>query len=56
MARPAHVRSGKGPEPVAKAPREWITAVGAKTASVEPGSPWESGGGERFTPDSAASF
>ena len=26
---------------VAKAVREWVTAVGAKTADIEPGSPWE---------------
>jgi len=36
---PAHIRSDNGPEFVAVALREWITAVGAKTAYVEPGSP-----------------
>ena len=29
---PAHIRSGNGPEFVAKAVQGWITAVGAKTA------------------------
>ena len=29
-----------GPEFVAKALREWIAEVGAKTAYIEPGSPW----------------
>ncbi|SEG63429.1 integrase core domain-containing protein, partial [Bosea lathyri] len=37
-----------GPEFVAKAVREWITAVGAKTAFIEPGSPWENGYCESF--------
>ena len=33
---------------IAKAVREWITAVGAKTAYIEPGSPWENGYCESF--------
>jgi putative transposase len=33
---------------VAKAVREWIAAVGAKTAYIEPGSPWENGYIESF--------
>ena len=37
---PGHVRSDNGPEFIAKAVREWIAAVGAKTAFIEPGSPW----------------
>lgn len=37
-----------GPEFVAKAVRDWITAVGAKTAFIEPGSPWENGYCESF--------
>ncbi len=37
-----------GSEFVAKAVREWITAVGAKTAYIEPGSPWENGYCESF--------
>jgi putative transposase len=36
---PGHIRSDHGPEFVAKAVREWIAAVGAKTAYLEPGSP-----------------
>ena len=54
---PGHVRSDNGsaptevpsfptcygPEFIAKAVREWIAAVGAKTAFIEPGSPWDNG-------------
>ena len=40
---PGHIRSDNGPEFVAKAVQEWITAVGAKTAYITPGSPWENG-------------
>lgn len=40
---PAFVRSDNGPEFVAKAVRRWISAVGARTAFIEPGSPWENG-------------
>ena len=40
---PEHIRSDNGPEFVAKALREWIAEVGAKTAYIEPGSPWENG-------------
>ncbi len=45
---PAHVRSDNGPEFAAKAVRAWIAAVGAGTAYIEPGSPWENGYGESF--------
>jgi putative transposase len=45
---PGHIRSDNGPEFVAKAVRAWIAAVGAKTAYVEPGSPWENGYCESF--------
>src|SRR6187401_417031 len=45
---PGHVRSDNGPEFVAKAVRDWIAAVGAKTAFIEPGSPWENGFIESF--------
>ena len=45
---PGHVRSDNGPEFVAKAVRGWIAAVGAKTACIEPGSPWENGVVESF--------
>ena len=43
-----HIRSDNGPEFVAKAVREWIAAVGAKAAYIEPGSPWENGYCESF--------
>lgn len=45
---PVHIRSDNGPEFVALALREWIAAVGAKTAYIEPGSPWENGYCESF--------
>jgi len=45
---PGHVRSDNGPEFVAKAVRGWIAAVGAKTAYIAPGSPWENGFIESF--------
>ena len=37
-----------GPEFVAKAVRGWIAAVGARTAYIAPGSPWENGYVESF--------
>ena len=40
---PGHVRSDNGPEFVAKAVREWIAAVGARTAFIEPGRPGRMG-------------
>jgi putative transposase len=45
---PGHIRSDNGPEFVAKAVRAWIGVVGAKTAYIEPGSPWENGYCESF--------
>jgi transposase InsO family protein len=45
---PGHVRSDNGPEFVARAVQEWIAAVGAKTAYIAPGSPWENGYVESF--------
>ncbi len=45
---PGHIRSDNGPEFVAKAVQKWITAVGAKTAYIERGSPWENGYVESF--------
>ena len=45
---PGHVRSDNGPEFAAKAVREWIVAVGSRTAFIEPGSPWENGYCESF--------
>jgi len=40
---PEHVRSDNGPEFVARSVQDWIGAVGAKTAYIERGSPWENG-------------
>jgi putative transposase len=45
---PGHIRSDNGPEFVAKAVQDWIGTVGAKTAYIEPGSPWENGYIESF--------
>ena len=45
---PGHIRSDNGPEFVAEAVQAWITAVGAKTAYIERGSPWENGYVESF--------
>ena len=45
---PAYVRSDNGPEFVAKAVQDLIKAVGAKTAYITPGSPWENGFIESF--------
>ena len=45
---PAYIRSDNGPEFVAEAVRGWIAAVGARTAFIEPGSPWENGYIESF--------
>jgi transposase InsO family protein len=45
---PGHVRSDNGPEFIAEAVRDWIAAVGAKTAYIAPGSPWENGYVESF--------
>jgi hypothetical protein len=40
---PDYIRSDNGPEFVAQAVQDWIRAVGAKTAYIAPGSPWENG-------------
>ena len=45
---PGHIRSDNGPEFIARALREWIATVGAKTAYIMPGSPWENGSCESF--------
>lgn len=45
---PGHIRSDNGPEFIAQAVRDWITAVGARTVYIEPGSPWENGYCESF--------
>ena len=45
---PGHVRSDNGPEFIAQAVQDWIKAVGARTAYIAPGSPWENGYVESF--------
>ena len=45
---PEHIRSDNGPEFLANAVQKWIGAVGAKTAYITPGSPWENGFVESF--------
>jgi transposase InsO family protein len=45
---PTHIRSDNGPEFIAEAVQAWITAVGAQTAYITPGSPWENGYIESF--------
>lgn len=45
---PEYIRSDHGPEFVVKAVQNWMAAVGAKTASISPGSPWENGYIESF--------
>jgi transposase InsO family protein len=45
---PGHIRSDNGAEFIAKVVQEWIAAVGAKTAYIAPGSPWENGFIESF--------
>jgi transposase InsO family protein len=38
-----HIRSDNGPEFTARAVREWLTSIGAKTQYIEYGSPRENG-------------
>jgi putative transposase len=45
---PGHIRSDIGAEFIAKALRDWIVAVGAKTAYIMLGGPWENGYCENF--------
>ena len=45
---PGYIRSDNGPEFVATAVKGWISGAGAKTAYIEPGSPWENGYVESF--------
>ena len=45
---PGHIRSDNGPEFLAKAVQDWVAAVGARTAYIAPGSPWENGYVESF--------
>ena len=45
---PAYIRSENGAEFITEAVRDWMKAVEAKTAYIEPGSPWENGYCESF--------
>ncbi len=45
---PEYIRSDNGAEFIARKVRAWIGAVGAKTAFIPPGSPWENGCCESF--------
>lgn len=45
---PGHIRSDNGPEFTAKAVREWLGRVGARTLYIEPGAPRENGYIESF--------
>ena len=43
-----YIRSDNDPEYIAEAVKGWVKAVGAKTAYIEPRSPWENGYCETF--------
>src|SRR5438132_4970847 len=45
---PEHIRSGNGPEFIAKALRKWLGKVRTRTLYIKPGSPWENGYCESF--------
>ena len=45
---PRHIRSDNGPEFVAKAVKDWLSANKVATIYIEPGSPWENGYAESF--------
>jgi putative transposase len=53
---PAHIRSDNGAEMAAKVVRNWLTQVGAKTLSIEPGSPWGMATANPSTENYAMSF
>ena len=40
---PGYIRPDNGPEFIAQVVQEWVAALGAKTAYIAPGSPWENG-------------
>ncbi len=44
----AHIRSDNGPEFIAFALRQWISAVGTTPAYIKSGSPWKTGYCESF--------
>jgi transposase InsO family protein len=43
-----HLRSDNGPEFIAQAIRQWLSAAGVQTLYIEPGSPWQNGYAESF--------
>ena len=45
---PEYIRSGNGPEFIAKDLRKWLSGISVKIAHIEPGSPWENGISESF--------
>jgi putative transposase len=53
---PQHIRPDNGPEFVAKAVRNWIAAVGAKTAYIAPGTPGRMASSRASMPGCAMSF
>lgn len=53
---PTYVRSDNRPEFVARAVRDWIAAIGAKTALIEPGWPWDNGYVESFNAGSGTDY
>jgi transposase InsO family protein len=47
-AVPKFIRSDNGPEFIAQAIRDWLTATGIGTRYVDPASPWQNGYAESF--------
>ena len=45
---PEYIRSDNGSEFTATLVKDWLKALGVKTAYIEPGSPWENGYNESF--------
>ena len=45
---PRFIRSDNGPEFIARAVKEWLTASGVATLYIEPGSPWQNAYSESF--------
>ena len=45
---PEPIRSGNGPEFVARQLRDWLQGLGTSPLYIEPGSPWENGYCESF--------
>ena len=52
---PDHIRSDNGPEFTARAVREWLGRVGARTLYIEPGSPWRTATSRASTASSETS-